>query len=524
MFDLLIKNGEVIDGTGKPRIKTDVAIQGEKIVAMESGIPENKANRIIDASGKCVCPGFIDIHSHTDVSLLVNPRSESKIRQGVTSDISGNCGISPFPIGPIGHVETREFMKKHGLELDWEDIGGFYSRLEKQGIGTNYGSFIGHGGLRIYCMGEDNRPPTPEELNKQKYEMEKSMEQGALGLTTGLIYPPGCFAAMDEIVEIAKVVAAKGGIYASHMRSEGRLLLESITETLTIGRRAKIPVQISHLKSAGRKNWGKGKWAIELIQMAVDAGLPVHADRYPYIASSTELSSMLPDWAHDGGMARMLERLRDPQSRARIIEEIVANIGQESGYEDTLISSVHKNHDLLGKQLQSIAAERNKSIPDTVCDILLEEDGMVSAIFFSMDDTETDAFISQPWVSIGSDTTARAPYPPLNEDQPHPRAYGTFPRVISHYSKEKNLFSLEEAIRKMTGLNAEILHLKDRGILAKDYYGDIVIFDINRIKDTATFMKPHQYPLGIEYVLVNGKTIIEEGIHTGALAGKILRN
>jgi N-acyl-D-amino-acid deacylase len=526
MFDLLIKNGEVIDGTGQPRFKADLAVQGDKIAAIDSEIPAERARKVIDVAGHCVCPGFIDIHSHTDCSLFVNPRSESKIRQGVTTDISGNCGMSPCPISDVGFVETKEFMKTHKLEIDWEDLGGFFGRLEKQGIGTNYGTFIGHGSLRTYCMGEDKRPPTPEEMAKQVYEMDKAMEQGALGLTTGLIYPPGCFAEMDEIVEVAKAAAAKGGIYASHMRSEGQRLLEAITETITIGQRANIPVEISHLKVAGFKNWGKGKWAIELIELARKAGLKVHADRYPYIASSTELYTLLPDWAHDGGIMKMLERLKTPDVRKRIIEEIIANIGQESGYEDTLISAVHteKNNHYQGMTLQAIAAERNQPVHEAICDILLEEDGMVSACFFSMNDEETDQFIAQEWLGIGSDTTARAPYPPLNADKPHPRAYGTFPRMIAHYVKQKELFSVEEAVRKMTGLNADILGLKQRGLLKKDYFADVVVFNEKRIKDMSTFMKPHQYPIGIDYVIVNGSVIIEEGIHTGVLAGKIVRN
>ena len=526
MFDLLIKNGEIIDGTGKPRQKADLAIRKDKIADLVPEIPVEKARRVIDATGLCVCPGFIDIHSHTDCSLFVNPRSESKIRQGVTTDISGNCGMTPFPIGEEGFAETKSFMKEHGLEIDWEDLAGFFSRLEKQGIGTNYGTFLGHGSLRTYCMGEGKRAPTPEELDKLKYEMDKAMDQGALGLTTGLIYPPGCFADMDELVELAKVAAAKGGIYASHMRSEGQRLLESIVETITIGRRANIPVQISHLKVAGNKNWGKGIWALELISLAREAGLKVHADRYPYIASSTELSTLLPDWAHDGGILKMMERLKTPDIRKRIIDEIIANIGQESGYEDTLISAVHteKNNHYQGMTLQAVAAERNQSIPDTICDVLLEEEGLVSAIFFSMNDEETDHILSQNWVGIGSDTTARAPYPPLNADKPHPRAYGTFPRVIAHYAKEKDLFSVEEAVRRMTGLNAEILNLKKRGLLKKDNFADVVIFSQRRIKDMASYMKPHQYPIGIDYVIVNGSVIIEEGIHTGTLAGRIIRN
>ena len=241
MFDLLIKNGDIIDGTGKPKYKADIAIQDEKIVDIAPNIPVTQAKKALDATGKCVSPGFIDIHSHTDCSLFVNARSESKIHQGITTDVSGNCGMSPFPLNEIGQIETREFMQTHGLKIDWEDIGGFYERLEQQKIGTNYASFIGHGSLRAYCMGEDDRPPTPEEMKKQVYEMDKAMEQGALGLTTGLIYPPGCFASKEEIIEVCKAVSAKGGIYATHMRSEGQRLLESIEETLTIGQKANIP-------------------------------------------------------------------------------------------------------------------------------------------------------------------------------------------------------------------------------------------------------------------------------------------
>ena len=526
MFDYIIQHAEIIDGTGKPRYQADLAIKDEKIAEIAPEIPVDQAGKVIDAKGKTIVPGFIDIHSHTDCSLFVNPRSESKIRQGVTTDVSGNCGYSPFPIKKEGHGENYSFMKEHKLEIDWENIGGFYQRLESQGIGTNYASFIGHGSLRAYCMGYEKRPATPKELDYMKSEMEKSMEQGALGLTTGLIYPPGCFAAQDEIVEIAKVAAKKGGIYASHMRSEGKMLMEAITETLSIGRKANIPVQVSHLKAAGKKNWGKGKWAIEMIEIARQAGIEVHADRYPYSASSTDLSTLLPDWAHDGGNQALLNRLRDAETKKRLINEIIQNVGQESGYEDTLIAQVktEANRKYEGMQLQAIAADRKQSIPECICDFLLEEDGEIAAIFFSMNDEETDLILSQPFISIGSDSGARAPYPPLNLGKPHPRSYGTFPRVLHHYAKEKHLFTIEEAVRKMTGLSAEILHLKDRGTIEKNKFADLLVLSLSKVKDTATFMQPHQYPLGFNYIFVNGKLVVEEGIHTGTLAGKVLRN
>jgi N-acyl-D-amino-acid deacylase len=411
------------------------------------------------------------------------------------------------------------------LELDWLTCGEFLSRLERQGIGINYATFVGQGNIRSAVMGEDDREPTAAEIKQMQDEVRKAMEEGAFGLSTGLIYPPGSFAKTPEIVELAKTAAKYGGIYSTHMRSEGKYLLEAIEEAITICRDGGIPLQISHLKVSGNRNWGKAKLAVEKIDAARKTGLPVSADRYTYIASATGLDSLIPMWALDGGNDAMLARLRDPEKRTQIIDDMVENIGEESGWEDTLVSNVvtQPNKRFEGKNIKEIAELRNQDITDAICDLLLEEEGQVSAIFFSMNNEETDYILSQSFVSIGTDAGAKAPYGLMSEGKPHPRAYGTFPRALAYYCREKKLFSLPEAIRKMTWVNAEKVGLTERGKISKGWLADLVIFNPESIQDIATFLDPHQFPKGIELVIVNGKVAVEKGGHTGILAGKVLR-
>ena len=524
MFDILIKGGEILDGTGKPGYIADIGITGDRIVDI-GNFPTESAQRVIHATGLTVTPGFIDIHSHTDVSLFVNPRAESKIRQGITTEISGNCGSTPFPCGKNGLSGTRKWLARYGLELDWSTCGEFLARLEKQGIGLNYATYIGQGNIRAAVMGEDDREPTAEEIALMQKEVAKAMEEGAFGLSTGLIYPPGSFAKTEEIVALSQIAAKYGGIYSTHMRSEGRFLLEAIEEAIIICKEGGIPVQIAHLKVSGNRNWGKAKFAVEKIAAARDSGLPVSADRYTYIASATGLDSLIPMWAQDGGNEAMLARLRDSETRIQITDEMLENIGEESGWEDTLISNVvtEPNKPFEGKNLKEIAQLRQQDITEAILDLLIEEEGQISAIFFSMNEEETDYILSQSFVSIGTDAGAKAPYGPMREGKPHPRAYGTFPRVLAYYCREKKLFSLPEAVRKMTGMNAEKVGLTDRGKIGKGLYADLVVFNPTAVTDTATFLDPHQFPKGIELVIVNGKITVEKGGHTGVLAGKVLR-
>lgn len=524
MFEILIKGGTILNGTGKPGYTADIAIAGERIVDI-GNFPQEAATRCIHAAGLMISPGFVDIHSHTDISLFVNPRAESKIRQGITTEISGNCGATPFPYDKTRIAGTQKVLARYGLELDWLTCGEFLTRLEKQGIGINYATYVGQGNVRSAVMGEDDREPTADEMKRMQDEVRKAMEEGAFGLSTGLIYPPGSFAKTSEIVELAKTAAQYGGIYSTHMRSEGKYLLEAIEEAITICRDGGIPVQIAHLKVSGNRNWGKAKLAIEKIAKARNAGLPVSADRYTYIASATGLDSLIPLWAQDGGTDAMLARLRDPATRTQIIKEMIENIGEESGWEDTLVSNVvtQPNKRFEGKNIKEIAELRNQDITEAICDLLLEEEGQVSAIFFSMNDEETDFILSQPFVSIGTDAGAKAPYGLMSEGKPHPRAYGTFPRALAYYCREKKLFSLPEAIRKMTWANAEKVGLIDRGKIEQGKFADIVIFNAETVQDTATFLDPHQFPKGIEFVIVNGKITVEKGGHTGVLSGKVLR-
>lgn len=525
MLDILIKNGTIVDGTGTPSYCADLGICDEKIVKIGK-LNDLQAKKVIDASGLIITPGFIDIHSHTDTSLLLDSRAISKLKQGVTTELSGNCGYTPFPVNDRCAYLERKWLERHNCTWDWHHIDEFLTRLEKKGIAINYATLVGHGSIRQYVMGDEMRDPTDTELNLMSKEVARAMEAGAFGLSTGLIYPPGCYAKTKEIIALAKVASKYNGIYTTHLRSEGKFLIEAIEEAINISKKANILVQISHLKVAGRKNWGKASCAIEVIERAQKENVSVFADRYPYSASSSGLDSLLPSWTQAGGVSKLLERLKDQKTRKEIKKEMEANIGEESGWEDTLIvnSGNQKHRDYIGKCLAEIARERQQEIADTVFDLLLEAEGEVSAIFFSMDEKETELILAQSWISIGSDSAARAPDGPLSEGKPHPRSYGTFPRVISYYCRERKIFSLEEAVKKMTWANAQRMGLSDRGKVAENYIADLVIFDLEKIKDNATYTEPHQFPSGIEYVIVNGKIVVDKGNYTGILAGKVLRH
>jgi|Deesub1362B_J571_1020462.scaffolds.fasta_scaffold00877_8 N-acyl-D-amino-acid deacylase len=525
-YDLLIVNGIVYDGLGNPGKKMDIAIKGEMIFKIGNNLKKNKAKKVIDAKGLAIAPGFIDAHSHTDVELLVNPKAESKIRQGVTTEISGNCGYSPFPIPEVVFEEQREYLKKeYDLELNWRDINGFFTRLSEKGIALNYATLLGQGSLRGEVVGFNDRPPTEEELKKMRELIKENMKAGALGISTGLEYAPGSFAKTNEIIELCKVVSKLGGIYATHMRDEGDHLLEAIDEAIKIAREAKISLQISHLKIAYLRNWLKIDSALAKIDKAKKQGINILADRYPYIAGSTGLSLYFPLWARQGTTEEFIERLKNPALDERIRSYVKEQEKKLGSWDKVLICSVftEKNKHLEGKNILEAAKEAGKEPYEFMRDLLIEEKNRVGMITFMMDEDNLKQILAHPLVVVGSDGNAVAPYGKLKKGKPHPRYYGTFPRILGKYVREEKILSVSQAIKKMTSLTAEKFGLNKRGQIKEGYFADLVIFNPNEIIDLAIWERPHQYSKGIEYVIVNGQIVIKEGEHTGALPGKILK-
>jgi N-acyl-D-amino-acid deacylase len=538
-IDVLIRGAKVVDGTGNPWFYGDVAIGGDRIleVAPPQRIPAEAAREVVDAAGMVVCPGFIDILSHSHLPLMYDPRDLSKITQGVTTEIMGE-GWTPAPAG--GRIKDAFLdlpQKQRALIGDWIErakgwtrFGDWLDALVARGVSPNIGSFLGGGTLREYAKGMEMGVPTPDELETMRRVMAEAMQDGALGVSYALIYPPDTYTSTQELVEVATVAAHYGGIYVTHMRSEGDQLLEAIDEALTIGRQAHVPVEIYHLKASGKQNWHKMPEAIARIQAARDEGVDVTADMYPYAASGTGLDSVLPPWVAEGGT--YFETLADPAVQERIRAEVLApsgvwealahGIGPEGvmpvGFEQPA------NLQYTGKRLSEIAAMRGQHWIDTVIDLLLSERHRISTIYFSMDEANVALGLQQPWVKISTDAGGTDPAWAKALGPTHPRAYGTYPRVLAKYVREERLLTLEDAIHKMSGAVAARLGLHERGLLRPGCYADIVIFDPKNITDRATFADPHQLSTGIRDVWVNGTRVIRDGQHTGAMPGRVVRN
>lgn len=529
-FDLLIKNGRVIDGTGGPGFEADVAVKGDRIVDIGK-LQSATADRTIDASGLIVAPGFIDMLGQSETYLLIDPRGMSKLMMGVTTEITGE-GESVAPINERQIKEQQDFLSRYKLTIDWQTLDQYFKRLEKQGTGLNLGTFVGATQLREFVVGYDDRLPTPAELKQMKDLVAAAMRDGALGLSTSLQYIPARFAKTDELVELAKVAHQYGGIYATHQRSEANAIDESLNEVFEIARQAKIPAEIWHLKTAYKKNWGRMPTILERIAEARASGLDVTADIYPYTAASTSLTACLPPWAQEGGTDKMLARLRDTKARARIKSEIVVdhkdweNIYLGSGGASGVLIGAVVNRELeqlQGKRISEIAVEQKKDPLDALLDLILADHGQTSAIYFMMSEDDMRAAMLSPFVSICTDSGARAVDGPLGGSKSHPRGWGSYPRILGHYVRDEKLMNIETAIHKMTGMSAARVGLKDRGLIKKSMFADITIFDPAKINDRATFESPNQYPEGIEYVIVNGKLSVEKGVRTPALAGQVLR-
>lgn len=524
-FDIILVKGQIIDGTGKRAVRQDLGIKGNKITAIDN-LAEATADRIIDASGLIIAPGFIDIHTHTDTELLVNPTADSKILQGITTEVSGNCGSSPFPLTEEDRISLDEYLiGKYEIHANWHRTGEFLAEIEKKGTSFNYITLTGNGDLRAYVVGKNDVPATAEQMSQMKKILTESLDQGSFGLSTGLEYAPSSYANTEELIELCKVVAKKGGIYATHMRNEDDTVEEAIEEALTICREAEISTQISHLKASNQANWHKVDNMLRMIDDAHKSGLPVKADRYPYIAYGTGLTAFLPLWSRQGDRDEVLARLENKEDIPKIEKYTVSRGERIGGWDRVLISSCHteENKKWEGKTILEGAELTGKSPFEFIRTLLLEEKNRVGIVGFAMDEDNLKKVLSSPHVMIGSDGSAVAPHGKLGQGKPHPRYYGTFPRVLGKYCREEKCFDLPTAVAKMTSMPAEKLNLKLRGKLEKGYYADITVFNPETVIDKATFTDPHQIPVGIEYVIVNGQLTVAHSNHTGALGGKVLR-
>lgn len=521
-FDMIIQNGMIMDGIADKGFKADIGILGERIISV-GNLRNSSAKTVLDASGRIVSPGFIDIHTHTDTEILINPRAESKVRQGVTTELGGNCGSSPFPLKHPLSQSARERAEDAGFSIDWSDLEGFHRAVSEKGAAINHATLLGQGTLRGYVIGDQQREPTEPEMQRMKELTAEAMKQGAFGLSSGLEYTPSGFAGMEELIDLCRIVAQYGGFYATHIRSEDKTVIEAVAEAINIAETAGLPLEIAHFKAVGSNNWWKLPKMIDLVERAAERELNVTVDRYPYIAFSTGLSIIFPQWSLDGGMDKLLARLEDRDIRASMKAETLKKVAGY-GWDKIVVSNLQKdsNKYLIGKSIGEAAAAKSADPYEFACDLLIDEGRDVDHIGFGMDEETTEAVLKHPLAMLGSDGSSLAPYGPLGEGKPHPRNYGTFPRFLGYYVRERKIMSLPQAIKKISSMPAAKLGLADRGTIRKGSFADIVVFDPQTIVDKATFIEPHQYPAGIDYVLVNGSIVVDHGEHTGKLPGKVL--
>jgi dihydroorotase/N-acyl-D-amino-acid deacylase len=529
-YDVVIQHGRIVDGTGSPWYSGDVGIRRGRIAAIGNltGAP---AKRTIDAHGMVVAPGFIDMLGQSELTILVNPHLPSKIYQGITTEITGEGG-SVAPVSDALLQADRVGYEHYGIRPDWRTFSGYFARLEKQGMGINLASYVGATQVRRMVLGDGDRAPDAAELERMKALVREAMRDGAVGVSTALQYAPAPYATTEELIALAAEAAQYGGIYATHMRSEGDAIVPALDEAIRIGREAHIPVEIWHLKAAGKANWGRMPEIVAHIQQARDAGVDITADTYAYPAGFNTFSAIIPPWAHDGGDAKLIERLKDPAMRARIRKEMETpggkwdNEWQEvTGPESILVGAVAnpKLLPLQGKTIAEIAKLWGKDPFDTIFDLLIEDQAFTNVALFIMSEPDIALALEQPWVSICNDSEGTAPDGLLGIEHPHPRAYGTFPRILRKYVREEKKLTLPDAIRKFSALPAQRMRLTDRGVLKEGMWADVVVFDPESIRDVATFENPNRLSEGMRFVLVNGVPVIEEGKMTNALPGKVLR-
>ncbi len=530
-YGILIRNGRVVDGMGNPWVYAEVGVTGDRISLVGRAPANATAKQVIDAKGLIVAPGFIDMLEQSEWNLLIDKQAFSKLTQGITTGITGEGG-SIAPQNDEALADRRDFLEHYHLTVDWRDLDGYFRRLEKQGAGINLGTYVGATQVRRCVMGSADRAPTAEELARMEQLVEQAMRQGAMGVSTSLIYAPAFYAKTEELIALAKAASKYGGIYASHIRNEGDHEMEALEEAFRIGREAKIPVEIWHLKVAGRQNWGKMPNVIAAIEAARASGLDVTANQYSYTASGTSLGATIPPKYHEDGSTAFVTRLQNPQVRAAIRQEL-AGVGGNienmwrgtGGPQGILVASVldpmFKHYE--GKTIAQIAADEHKDPLDALMDLVVAGKDHVRAVYFTMSEDDVKFAMQQPFLSVGTDAGAVNVQGPLSESKVHPRAYGTFPRILGRYVRDQRLLTLEQAIRKFTSLPAQRMGLRDRGILRTGAFADITIFDPATVNDMATFENPHRPSVGIEYVIVNGVVSLEGGKVTGRLAGRPLR-
>ena len=529
-FDLVITNGHIVDGTGSPWYSGDIGIRDGRIAAI-GNLSTAARKRTFDAKGKVVAPGFVDMLGQSETTILVDPRLPSKIYQGITTEITGEGG-SAAPLNDAIIANDRPGYEHYKINPDWRTFRQYFSRLEKQGMGINLASYVGATQVRRMVLGDADVQPTPEQLEKMKALVRDAMRDGAVGVSTALEYAPAPYAKTEEIIALASEASRFGGIYATHMRNESVSVLEAIDEAVRIGREAHIPVEIWHFKVAGKANWGHMPQSIARVNKARAEGVDVEADTYAYTAWFNTMSAFVPPWAHDGGDAKLIERLKDPATRARIRKDMETpskdwdNEWVEiSGPQDVMIGVVQNPalKKFQGKRLSEVAKILNKDPMDALFDLLIEDKAFTDCAVFGMSEPDVALALEQPWVSVDNDSSGTSPEGILGEGHPHPRAYGAFPRILRKYVREEKKLTLEEAIRKFAALPAQRMRLTDRGVLKLGMWADVVVFDAETVRDLATFDDPNRLAEGMEYVLVNGVPVIENGKMTGALPGKVLR-
>lgn len=523
-FDLIVRGGQVVDGTGVPPQRADVGVSGDRI-AMVGDLSSATAGQVIDASGRMVAPGFIDVQGQSGTTLLADGNAESHIRQGITTEIIGEGGSPAFW---VAGSDDGEALAPFGLTFDWTGFAGYFEKLRSRGTTVNVGTFVPATMVRRNILGMDNRAPTPEELSRMEAMVDQAMKDGAFGLSSALIYVPGTFATTEELIALARVAARHKGIYISHVRGESFNLFNALDEAIAIGRGAQIPVVIFHLKVAAKANWGRMNEAVEKIQKAQAEGVAVSATMYPYAAGGTGLAATLPLWVQEGGRERMLERLQDPATRAKARQEIETKI---DGWENLLmgttfdgiqIASVPREFDqtIIGKRITQIAAERKADLWEVYFSLLIDSGGRIGALYHMMSEADVATGLRAPFVTIGTDSAALRSEGVLAQGSPHPRSYGTFPRILGKYVREEKVLPLHDAVRRMTSLAATQMGIRDRGFIREQYLADLVIFNPDTIADTATYERPHQYPVGIDYVIVNGVTVLDPNGLTGVRPGR----
>jgi N-acyl-D-amino-acid deacylase len=530
LYEIVIRGGHVYDGTGNPYILRDIGVTRGRIAAVGANL---EGERVMKVAGHVVCPGFIDLHNHVDHGVLAFPDVESYIMQGVTTSLVGNCGLSMAPVRPARKELTRRYLtpflrSEVDYGWDWATHDDYFRKIERNGVIQNLAALVGHGTIRIAVKGFDPSPPTPEEMEEMKGELRQALDGGAFGMSSGLIYPPGSYATSAEIEELVSALTPFKAMYATHMRNESDGLLDAVREATRVGERNGIPVEISHLKAMGRKNWGKVRQALDLMEEARERGVEVHCDAYPYTAGMTTITALLPARALEGGIDRMMGRLADPEEREALARDIEGGIpGWENwimgvGWEHIVLGECPAEPGLEGLSLEEVFRKQGQN--DRRChalfDLLLHIRGEATMMLFAMDEVDVRQALLSPLSVVVSDSWAMAP---RGGGKPHPRAYGSFPRFLRRYALEEKAIPLEEAIRKITSLPASRIGLQDRGLIREGFWADLVIFDPKTIGDQATFADPHQYPLGIRAVLVNGEIVVETGVLTGKRPGKVLR-